>query len=69
MSSGPGRDARFLDPRIPLPPNNPSCGNQPAHISLDHASNTDTHATHRPDRPKWSGARTTSPDAASPCPT
>jgi hypothetical protein len=32
-------------PAEALPPNNPSCGNQPAHISLDHASRTDTRTT------------------------
>jgi hypothetical protein len=32
-------------PAQPLPPNSPSCGNQPAHISMDHASNNDTRAT------------------------
>ena len=50
MSSGP---AATLDtrPAVPLPPNIPSCGNQPAYISLDHASSNDTRATHRTDRP------------------
>ena len=36
-------------PAQPLPPNSASCGNQPAHISMDHVSNNDTRAArHRP---------------------
>ena len=36
--------ARSLDPRT-LQSNSPSCGNQPAHIRVDHASNSDTLVT------------------------
>ena len=39
----PEGHARPLDPRT-LQPNSPSCGNQPAHISLT-ARRPDTHAT------------------------
>ena len=39
----PGTRRRpILDQRLPFPPNTRPCGNQPAHISLDHASTNDT---------------------------
>jgi hypothetical protein len=37
--------ARFSRPAEALLPNSPSCGNQPANISLTAPSRTDTHAT------------------------
>ena len=49
----PRSHARSVRPAEALQPNSPSCGNQPANISLTAPSRTNTHATSS----AWSGQR------------
>jgi len=64
----PRSNARVPRPAEALLPNSPSCGNQPANISLTAPSRTDTHAHSSTWSGHRSGAWAASPGAASPCP-